>query len=143
MSKKPFHKETPPVKKYPRGGEKAPGIIEPISWHIRTIDKEGLWGWKRINGSTLWEDILSKMSSFETMEWSEILNRNNHSIPISKLCSNARKRLEEIQQDDIDEIVSLHLTGKKRVWGIKDRNILKILWWDPDHTVCPSDKKYT
>jgi len=133
----------PPEKKYPRGGEKAEKIVKVISWHIRIIDKDGTWGWEQINGLTLRDDILSKMSNFETMEWSEILNRNNHAVPISEICPEAQKRLVRLQQDDVDEIISLHLTGKKRVWGIRDQNILKILWWDPHHTVCPSLKKHT
>jgi len=140
--KQPSHKETPPEKKSPRGGEKAEKILDLISWHIRIIDKEGFWGWKQITRS-IFDDILKKMSDFETMKWSEILNRNNHAVEISKMCPGARKRLKELKQDDIDELISLHLTGKNRVWGIRDQNILKILWWDPNHTVCPSLKKHT
>lgn len=77
------------------------------------------------------------------MKWSEILNRNSHAVPISKICPEAQGRLKELKQDDVDELISLRLTGKKRVWGIRDQNILKILWWDPEHTVCPSLKRHT
>ena len=144
MSKKPSHRENPSEKKYPRGGEKAEKIVDLISWHIRIIDRGGQWGWTKIdNLNTLWGDIFSKMSNFETMKWSEILNRNNHPILVSEICHKAQKRLKELKQDDVDEIVSLHLTGTKRIWGIRDQNILKILWWDPDHTVYPSIKKHT
>jgi hypothetical protein len=142
MAKHPYHKENPSQEKYPRGGEKVEKIVDLISWHIRTIDKEGPWRWKQIDGLTL-DDILLKMSDFETMKWSEILNRNNHAISTSKICQEARKRLVALKQDDVDELVSLHLTGRKRVWGIRDQNILKILWWDSDHTVCPSLKRHT
>jgi hypothetical protein len=143
MSKNPFHKENPPLKKYPRGGEKAEKIPGLISWHIRIIDKGGTWGWNQVKVLDVLEHILSKMSNFETMKWSEILNRNNHPIPISDICPEARRRLGEIKQDDVDELVSLHLTAKNRVWGIRDQDVLKILWWDPNHTVYPSLKKHT
>lgn len=142
MAKHPYHKENPPQEKYPRGGEKVEKIVDLVSWHIRTIDKEGPWTWKQIDGLTL-EDILSKMADFETMRWSEILNRNSHAISVSKICKEAQKRLVALKQDDVDELVSLHLTGRKRVWGIRDQNILKILWWDPNHTICPSLKRHT
>lgn len=142
MAKQPFHKEIPPGKKYPRGAEKAEQVPDLISWHIRTVDKEGSWGWEQVTRLTF-DDILTKMSNFETMKWSEILNRNNHAIPISDICSEARKRLKTLKQDDVDELISLRLTGKNRVWGIRDQNILKILWWDPNHTVCLSLKRYT
>jgi hypothetical protein len=145
MAKQPFSKEIPSEKKYPRGGEKADKIPDLISWHIRIADKYGSWAWNQDNGLTLekFESILSKMSNFETMKWSEILNRNNHAISISDIIPEARRRLKEIRQDDVDELISLNLNGKKRVWGIRDQNILKILWWDPNHTVCPSLKRYT
>ena len=116
-----------------------------ISWHIRTIDKEGSWGWNQVNDLTLegFENILSKMSNFETMKWSEILNRNNHPVPILDLSPEAQKRLKALRQDDVDELISLHMNGKKRIWGIRDQNVLKILWWDPNHTVYPSPKRHT
>ena len=142
MIKRPFHKINPPREKYPRGGEKVEKISGLTSWHIRIIDKEGHWGWNQINALIL-DDILSKMSNFETMKWSEVLNRNNHIIAKSQICAEAQKRLEVLKQDDIDELISLHLTGKKRIWGIRDQDVLKILWWDPDHTICPSPKRHT
>ncbi len=143
MAKQPSHKEIPSGKKYPRGADKAEKIRDLVSWHIRIVDKEGRWGWAQVNDLSLWEDILSKMSNFETMTWAEILNRNNHAISISRICPDAKRRPAELKQDDVDEIVSLHLTGLKRIWGIRDQNVLKILWWDPEHTVCPSLKRHT
>jgi len=115
MTKKPSRILNPSEEKLPRGGGRVESAVGPISWHIRTLDKEGPWGWKQINALTLWGDIFSKLSNFETMQWSEILNRNNHAIPISRICPNAQNRLREINQDDTDEIVSLHLTGEKRI----------------------------
>jgi hypothetical protein len=88
------------------------------------------------------------MQNFETMTWHEILKasggrsngNNNHEIPISDLCSDARKRLEELNLDDTDSIFSLRLAGKQRIFGIKEKRVLKIIWFDPDHSVCPSNK---
>lgn len=113
---------------------------------MRILDKNGDWSWRGIDEKTIWEDIHSKLSEFERKTWNEILIKEryrNHLIVISKICPRAQKRLRKIKQDDIDELVSLRLTGQKRVWGIKEGNILKVLWWDPDHTVCPSIKSYT
>ena len=33
----------------------------------------------------------------------------------------------ELDKDDCDELFSLRITGRKRIWGIKDGNILWIL----------------
>jgi hypothetical protein len=113
------------------------------AWQINTIDTGGEWGWHKITNYDIEREVYPKLKSFETMTWHEIERGGSHSQPINSLCPDAQKRLRELQNEDIDELFSLRLTGKKRIWGIIDRNILKILWWDPDHTICPSDKKYT
>ena len=90
--------------------------------------------------------IQTKLKEFEAMTWNEILvrdKRKNHTIKVEEIAQQARKRLIEIGQDDIDELVSLRLTGTTRIWGIRDQNVLKLLWWDPDHQVYPSHKKHT
>jgi hypothetical protein len=62
---------------------------------------------------------------------------------VDKLIKEAQDRLTEISLDDLDELTSLHLTGKGRVWGIIDQGVMNLLWWDPEHQVCPSHKKHT
>ena len=69
MAKQPFHQEIPSGKKYPRGAEKAQQVPDLISWHVRTVDKEGSWGWEQIT-RLIFDGILTKMSNFETMKWS-------------------------------------------------------------------------
>ncbi len=111
-----------------------------VAWHIKILDKGGPWHWTDIDTTTLWGTLHQKLGYFETMHWPEILNRNNHEVKIPDLCPEARKRLEEINQDDVEGLVSLRLNGRKRLWGIRQGNVLKILWWDPEHQVCPSLK---
>ena len=41
------------------------------------------------------------------------------------------------------ELVSLRLSGKQRIYGIQDRGVLLLLWWDPDHKIYPVKKKGT
>jgi hypothetical protein len=142
-NKKPFSKFHPSSIKEPRISEQIRSLAKGvISWHIRILDKDGPFGWRNAGSNDLWE-IAGKLGLFEKLTWPEILNRNNHSIRVSQLCEEAKNRLVELNQEDIDELISLHLDGKKRVWGIRDRNFLKILWWDPKHKVCPSPIKYT
>jgi len=59
------------------------------------------------------------MRNFETMTWSQILGQRHHSIPTERLCSKAKKRLKEIEQDDVEEVVSLAFSGKERLIGIR------------------------
>ncbi len=90
-----------------------------------------------------WMEIFQRIRDFETMTWHEIRRTGSHAIPVSEICPDARRCLEEIGLGDTDELFSLRLTGKQRLWGIRDREILRILWWDPEHHVCPSAKKHT
>jgi hypothetical protein len=40
--------------------------------------------------------------------------------------------------DEFEDLVSLRLSARERVWGILAEGVLELLWWDPDHKVCPS-----
>jgi len=42
-----------------------------------------------------------------------------------------------------DALYSLRLSGKLRLWGVRDRSVLQLLWYDPEHQVCPSPLKNT
>ncbi len=103
------------------------------------------FGWHEVDEPTLHE-IRQKLKWFESMTINQIFVESkhvNHSVTRDKLCAEARKRLIELKLDDQDELHSLHLSGVKRVWGILSENVLTLLWWDPNHQVCPSYKKHT
>lgn len=111
------------------------------SWRFSTVDKNGPFAWPIGKDKEL--EIVGKLHNFDSMEWSEIVGSDHHSISVIKLSNEARDRLTAIQQDDIDEVFSFHLQGKPRIICIRDRNIAKLLWYDPEHKVCPSNKKNT
>ena len=105
------------------------------------------FGWHSVDAARL-RYIQERLGQFERMTWNEILiqgKKQNHSIPISRLCKLAQDRLAVLLGGniDIDELVSLRFTGKERVWGIRDQAILSLLWWDPDHALCPTLLKNT
>lgn len=103
------------------------------------------YGWHEIDKSTL-QRIQERISAFESMTWGEILVRDgkeNHAIPVCDLNCDARNRLVELKQDDIDELVSLRFSARERIFGIREGAVLKLLWWDPMHLICPAPKKHT
>jgi hypothetical protein len=109
------------------------------SWRVASIELVGPYGWHSISGETLLY-VREKLAHFETMTWSEILvtgKKRNHSIKVSAITAAARERLEAIGLA-LDEVVSLRLAGKERVFGYLDNGVLVLLWWDPNHQVCPS-----
>lgn len=110
-------------------------------WQFKSIDKDGRWGWEKITKETLWNSVIEKIKNYETMTWYSLNSNGSHSIAKIDIINEAQKRLRELGQDDIDKLYSLRLTGKQRMWGIKDGRILKILWFDPKHEICPSLKK--
>ena len=49
----------------------------------------------------------------------------------------ARPRTGEDGIEDFDAVLSLRITKAERVWGLKARRGICLLWWDPSHTVYP------
>lgn len=80
------------------------------------------------------------------MTWNEIFTQSktqNHSVNINILSKESIDHLKKMKINDIDQLWSLRLTGIQRIWGILDRGVFTLLWWDPNHQVCPSHKKHT
>lgn len=146
QDKKPKAKINPSTNKQPKVAS-APTSFHNMkpSWRISSIEMVEPYGWHTLDANMLLY-IKDKLISFESMTWAEILvqgKKFHHTVAITNLSSEAKSRLREINQDDVDELVSLRLSGKERVWGILDQGVLTLLWWDPEHQVCPSLKKHT
>lgn len=115
-------------------------------WRINKLEMlHPEFGWQVVDGPKL-HDIRGKLGQFESRTWHEILTvskRYNHYIAVSDLETPAKKHLQEIGQDDIEQLMSLRLSAKERIWGILEHNILSILWWDPNHLAYIVEKKHT
>ena len=86
---------------------------------------------------------MEKLYEFECKNWDEIRRSGSHPILIGDIAKAARDRLRVLRMDDVDELMSFRISGTQRVWCLQRLNIMKILWWDPDHKVCPATKKHT
>lgn len=107
-------------------------------WRFGRLDLDGPWGWRSLSPTDV-DEVLAKLKNCESMTVGELYNRaGNKPIPVDSICKLARERLEEIEADDLDELWELRLSGKERVWGARTGHIFYLLWWDPNHTVCPS-----
>jgi len=112
------------------------------------VDQEGPWGWRTKASSRWWKDILPKLQDLERMTWGAIKQAaggrtrgtNSHTVQVKDLSQKAKERLKKIRQEDVSELFSLRLTGTWRIYGIRDRRALKLLWFDEDHTVYPVPK---
>lgn len=104
------------------------------SWHLHQLDFDGPFCPKQMDTAMMLH-VHQQLSHFETRTWSEIESSQNHAIEVWKLSDKAQQRLREIELDDIEEVFSLRLGAKLRVFGIRDHAILRLLWWDPEHRV--------
>ncbi len=90
-------------------------------------------------------EIGEHLRTFQNRTWSDIDSHHDrdHAIAVNLLKPQAIERLQEIHQDDIDVLWSFHFSGLQRLWGIRELNMVKVLWWDPDHQVYETKKKHT
>jgi hypothetical protein len=92
--------------------------------------------------------IYPKLKDYEKLSWSEIERQTHgregksksHFVTSEELSSEAKNRIRELKIDNTNQLYSLRLEGKLRIWGFRSLNYLDILWVDPSHEVCPSSK---
>jgi hypothetical protein len=108
----------------------------PLAWRFSGGDRGGPFAWQ-IGTDQKFREVIEKLCEFEGKNWNEITGGGSHTIAVRKLCDQAQERLVEIQMDDLDDLMSLRLSGENRVWCIKSGHIMRVLWWDEEHQVYP------
>lgn len=117
------------------------------TWAFQKCDLE-YKKWSIKECPSFFDDIISKLASYEGMTWADIqsanggkkIGTNNHFEYISEMTREAQKRANEIHLD-VDQLFSLRLEGKIRLYGILDRGVFSVLWLDREHEIYPSSKK--
>jgi hypothetical protein len=128
---------------------KRPKIVDPpihgapLAWRFSGCDRAGPFGWDGLAHGEPFKEVMDRLHAFEKMSWDDIIKTGSHPIEIYKCEKVAKDRLVAIEQDDTDFLMSFRISGKKRIWCIQDRNVMRVLWWDPEHGVCPSGLKHT
>lgn len=135
--------ENPTESKTPKAGALPTDRLHP-EFRAEQMDNDGPWGWNEFDSSqSQMQELFQKIFEWQKLTWQDFRNNGSHFVRRADLCSEAQKRLIQIKKDDLDQLFSLRLTGRKRIWGIKENNILWLLWWDPKHEVCPCVRKHT
>lgn len=106
------------------------------------MDLGGPWGWHDMQPKEI-QEVLAKIFTLQKLSWQELRAQHSHLVDVKNIISKAQNRLREIEKDDIDQLFSLRINAKNRLWGIKEGNIFWLLWWDAQHEICPSPKKHT
>lgn len=143
-------KNKSPQAKFDPKIEKLPRHLEPyhdekrIFWSFSMYDPEIIFP-KAGQPNLDFCVVATAIKETERRTWSDIdgNHKRDHAIECSRLAKFAQDRLSAIQLDDTDELWSIHINGKFRLWGIRDGSLFRMLWLDPQHEVCPSPKKHT
>lgn len=140
--KKPRHREQPPKSPAARKRHDPESTeSEKLVWALSAVDREGPWGWRKVTAKAWWDDIFPVLYGLETMTWAEVKSAaggrrqgtNHHAVPVGEMTREARKRLDKIEKDDLDEMFSLRIDSRKRIYGIREGRVFKPVWYDPFH----------
>lgn len=142
----PSAAQIPTVSKQPSSATSLPSTFDRTPrWKFRRVDHDGQWGFDAVPGPTVTE-IIKALASFESMTFHELFHQGDepgkHYGPES-LCKAAQDRLVELRHDDETQISRLRIGSTKRLYGFVRDDAFEILWWDPNHQVCPSTLKHT
>ena len=141
MAKRQPRKGAIPAKrgKKPAGGSRADAVATRLfQWRVDQLDWGGDWSWGKVEASDLLKEVIPKLHSFESMTWAAVEGATgSHSVSIERCCTAAQKRSND-KNLECDTLFSLRIKGEMRVWGVRDVAILRLLWWDPHHSVYPS-----
>jgi hypothetical protein len=140
-NKKPRSSFSPDESKNPRVASDPTGYYQhQPSWRLNKLELCDPFGWHEVDRDTI-DRIRKRLVDLESMTWREILvdgRKQHHSVKIGDLCPEAQRRLEAIGLDDVDRLLSLRLSATERIWGLFTQGIFNLLWWDPEHKICPS-----
>ena len=111
----------------------------PLAWRFSGCDTAGPFAWTNLIDPE-YKLVIEKLHEFEVKTWNEIAATGSHKIEAYRIEKSARDRLTVIEQDDIDELMSFRLNGTNRVWCIQMHNVMRVIWWHPNHQVYPVAK---
>ena len=139
MAKKPRWEKGPNPAKIPKHGQAEENANQQrFCWRCDHIYLDGEWGFQHAECRQLWGEVIPRLHALEAMTWAEIYARRDtstHPMPVDKIEASARARLAEKGLGDQEGLFQINVRGGIRLWGVRDRAILYLLWFDPNHTV--------
>ena len=120
-------------------------------WRFDKIDRNGKFAFDIRRKDFQHKEFMDKLISYSSMTWSEIRNQTHdggkskhHFLNVDSLSKPAQERIAVLRlEEDTDRIYSFALQNKLRIVGLRDNSEFHVLWYDPNHEVCPSKKRNT
>ncbi|OAJ69049.1 hypothetical protein [Gluconobacter cerinus] len=124
------------------------GVLEHVAaqqfrWSFDQVDWGGPYCWAAVPAEKILREVIPRLQEFEKKKWGEIQATGSHDIEVENIIKAAQVRLQMIYKDQYDSVYSLRVQGEERIFGVKDKAIFRVLWWDPKHSICPSKLKHT
>lgn len=139
-SGKPKYAKPPKESLVPKLGGIRPESSGDVSliWRLAHLDLDGKWGWHKLVRAHV-ADLHKIFVAAETTPIHELMkNKRLKKIPVKHICGEAKRRLKDLDHDDADDIWEFRdLKEKRRAWGFLVKDNFYVLWWDPNHSVCP------
>lgn len=133
----------PAAGKEPRIAVSTDGSSHPV-WRLNHMDWDGPWCPSGCKDAGV-RGIMEKLANLESMSWTEIQSgTGSHLVGVDGIIKQARERIFALnKQQWADNLFSIRLSNKERLWGFLRLGIFHVFWWDPEHQVYPSKKKNT
>ncbi len=105
------------------------------------FDETNKWGANETSETLNVWDFGTKIKSFESMTWKVLRSNRTFSFyPYADLPTECQNALRKIKMDTFDNLWSLHIDGRRRLWGVRVDGFFLALWYDPDHNVYQTEK---
>jgi hypothetical protein len=155
--KKPNTQTNPSTRRQPVQGAKVSAKKRPVPapdgdadgsdrlvFGLQLLDHEGPYAWAGMSATDT-KLIADTCKSWESMSANEVFAAGgNKPIPLENLCPDAQTRLKQIDLEEYNgQWWELRVSGERRIWGVRQRHVFYVVWWDPNHRVCPSIKRHT
>jgi hypothetical protein len=141
MANKPKRSGNPTVDMRPIARRGRSTTDEPaMSWRFEHVDLDGAWGWRTLKDADL-KALRRELVALEKFTRRKLqVDGKLIAIPSEDLCSDAQRRLIDLELEEWEELWQLILRSggqrKWRAWGRAEGAHFYLLWWDPGHTVC-------
>jgi len=112
-----------------------------VIWSFSDFDPAANWG--TVNTRNLpFLYIADKLKSYQRLGWDGIQRdiSKHHPVEISNLVKKAQDRIR-VLKIVADSLFAFRFSSTQRLWGVRYQDVYSVLWWDPDHEVCPSHLK--
>jgi hypothetical protein len=119
-----------------------PNVFESTYFRWRATDEyidydDDEWGWGQATIQDFFQKILPRLQEYENWTWSEIFKRKScHYWDINDIPTKARNKLKK-KYPQHDTFHQIDVEQPCRLLGWRDRHTLFLIWYDPNHTICP------